>query len=47
MEPGGGASADIRLLEREGEDHGFDMDVSEAEEWVRDVVDWVKERWMG
>ncbi|KAF2445387.1 alpha/beta-hydrolase [Karstenula rhodostoma CBS 690.94] len=38
---------EVRLVEREGKDHGFDMDASESEEWVGDVVQWVEERWVG
>ncbi|KAF1979646.1 alpha/beta-hydrolase [Bimuria novae-zelandiae CBS 107.79] len=41
-----GEGFEVRLVEREGVDHGFDMDVSEGEEWVRDVVRWVEERWI-
>lgn len=38
---------EVKLVEREGEDHGFDMNASEREQWVRDVVRWVEERWVG
>jgi hypothetical protein len=38
---------DVRLVERAGEDHGFDMDVSEKAEWAMDVAEWVEERWVG
>jgi hypothetical protein len=43
----GSKEVDVRLVEREGEDHGFDMDVSEKAEWARDVAEWVEERWVG
>lgn len=39
--------ADVRLIVREGMDHGFDMDAREDEEWVKDVVKWIEERWLG
>ncbi|KAJ4347108.1 uncharacterized protein N0V89_011046 [Didymosphaeria variabile] len=43
----GEKGAEVKLVEREGEDHGFDMDASEGEEWVREVMQWVEERWIG
>lgn len=41
-----GENADIVLVQREGEDHGFDMDATEEEEWVKEVVKWVEEKWI-
>lgn len=41
-----GDEADIRLVELEGMDHGFDMDAVESEDWVKDVVAWIEERWL-
>ncbi|KAL5392668.1 hypothetical protein DPSP01_000371 [Paraphaeosphaeria sporulosa] len=38
---------EVRLVEIEGVDHGFDMEASEKQEWVRGVVKWVEERWVG
>jgi hypothetical protein len=33
-------------VEREGEDHGFDMNATEEEEWVNDVTRWIEEEWI-
>ena len=41
-----GENADIILVQREGEDHGFDMDATEHEKWVKDVMKWAEEKWI-
>lgn len=41
-----GEEVDIQLIEREGQDHGFDGNLSEREGWVKDMVTWIEERWI-
>jgi acetyl esterase/lipase len=36
----------VKLVEIEGVDHGFDMEASEKDEWVRDMVRWAEENWL-
>lgn len=42
-----GEKANVRLVERKGEDHGFDMNATEEEQWVKDVTRWIEMAWMG
>lgn len=38
---------EVILVEVEGVDHGFDMEASEKDEWVRGVVRWAEKTWLG
>jgi acetyl esterase/lipase len=39
---------EVRLSEREGMEHGFDIEMKESEEeWLREGLSWVEGKWLG
>jgi len=42
-----GEKTEIWFEERPGEDHGFDIDLTEAEAgWLKRAVEWVEGKWV-